>query len=196
MQEAPETPRLSPWELFRIFFKAGCAFGGGLGILSLLEPELVQKRGVATRHDLLAAFSLGRIVPSGTMTALAVGFGWRYAGFPGTVAALVGMILPAFTLTVLLTMLYDYLRGSPIFELFPVTIVPAALAFIAASALQLGREVFKPAPELAIAVIAFLGVVGFHLSPVVAMLIGGVVGVVLIGRWGKEPGAAGGGAGQ
>ena len=72
-------------DLFVIFLKAGLAFGGGLGILAVLEDELVTKRKALTREEFLTVYALGRIVPSGTMTALAAAFGTRFGGAPGSV---------------------------------------------------------------------------------------------------------------
>ena len=63
--------RIGLKELFVIFLRAGLAFGGGLGILAVLEDELVTKRQALTREEFLADYALGRIVPSGTMSALA-----------------------------------------------------------------------------------------------------------------------------
>jgi len=74
--------------LFGIFFKAGLAFGGGLGILAVLEQELVTRRRAVGREEFLRLYGLGRIVPSGTMTALAVAYGYRFAGLAGTVISL------------------------------------------------------------------------------------------------------------
>jgi len=51
--------------LFGIFVKAGLAFGGGLGILAVLEQELVIKRRAIDREEFLRLYGLGRIVPSG-----------------------------------------------------------------------------------------------------------------------------------
>ncbi len=80
--------RLSPAQIFLIFFKAGCAFGGGLGVLAILEEELVVRRRMMTRADLLTLWSIGRIVPCGTMTAVTVAIGHRFGGFPGSIVAL------------------------------------------------------------------------------------------------------------
>ena len=190
MEQSPDQAKLSPVELFKIFFRAGWAFGGGLGILGLLETELVAKRRVATRQALLISFALGRIVPSGTMTAAAIAWGWRFAGFPGTVAALSGMMLPAFVTTVALTVVYDWLTTSPFFTFVPVTVVPAALAFIAAVALQLGRDIFRPSLELVIAVAAFALMLALQLSPIVVLLLGGGAGLLVLRR--AEPAARGG----
>jgi len=169
--------------LFGIFLKAGLAFGGGLGILAVLEQELVTRRQAVDREEFLRLYGLGRVVPSGTMTALAVAYGYRFAGLIGTVIALCGLVLPALVLTVALTAAYGLLQQHRwLLDLLPVTILPAALAFIVVAALRLGRDVFRPSRELLLASGAFLGAAVFHLNPVVLLLAGGVAGMLLFGR--------------
>ena len=166
--------------LFGIFFNAGLAFGGGLGILAVLEQELVTQRRAVDREEFLRLYGLGRIVPSGTMTALAVAYGYRFAGLPGTVISLTALVLPALVLTVALTAVYGLLhRQAWLPELLPVTILPAALAFIVVAGVRLGRDVFRPSWELLLAVAAFAGAAVLHLSPVLLLLAGGVAGTVL-----------------
>ena len=166
--------------LFGIFLKAGLAFGGGLGILAVLEQELVTRRRAVDQEEFLRLYGLGRIVPSGTMTALAVAYGYRFAGLPGTVITLTALVLPALVLTVALTAVYGLLqRQAWLAELLPVTILPAALAFIVVAGVRLGREVFRPSPELLLAAAAFAGAAVGHLSPVLLLLAGGAAGTVL-----------------
>ncbi len=87
-QQSKEHPtRITSGELFSIFFKAGLAFGGGLGILAVLEDELVSKRHAVSRDEFLSIYGIGRIVPSGTMTALAVTYGYKFGGLSGTLFA-------------------------------------------------------------------------------------------------------------
>lgn len=83
-----DTARLTRGELFSIFFKAGLAFGGGLGILAVLEDEIVNKRRAVSRDEFLTIYGIGRVVPSGTMIALAVAYGYKFGGMSGTLIAL------------------------------------------------------------------------------------------------------------
>lgn len=185
-QTAPERDeqrdgaRLKRGELFLIFLKAGLAFGGGLGILAVLEDELVTRRRVVSREEFLTTYGIGRIVPSGTMTALAVAYGYKFAGMSGTVIALAGLALPVFTLTVALTLAYHYLRDSRVFDFLPVTVMPAALALIAVAALKLGRDVFRPSRELVIACAAFALALLLRLNPALLLLAGGVFGAIVL----------------
>jgi chromate transporter len=172
--------RLTCFELFLIFLKAGLAFGGGLGILAILEDELVSKRRVISREEFLTIYGIGRIVPSGTMTALAVAYGYKFAGMLGTVVALSALALPAFVLTVVLTIAYHYLRASRLFGLLPVTIMPAALALIVVAALKLGKDVFRPSRELVIAGTAFAFALFLQLNPALLLLAGGIIGALVL----------------
>ena len=85
-------PRLSLAQIFLVFFRAGWGFGGGLAVLAMLEEELVTRRRIMSRSDLITLWSIGRIVPCGTMTAVAVAIGYRLGRFPGSVAALVAAV--------------------------------------------------------------------------------------------------------
>jgi hypothetical protein len=46
--------------------------------------------------------------------------------------------------------------------------------------LRLGRDVFRPSPELLLATAAFLGATLLGLNPVVLLLAGGAAGTVLL----------------
>jgi len=159
-----------------IFFKAGLAFGGGLGILAVLEDEIVTKRRAVSRDEFLTIYGIGRVVPSGTMTALAVAYGYKFGGMFGTLVTLAALALPAFILTIALTVAYHYLKNSRLFDLLPVTILPAALALIVVAALKLGKDVFHPSRELVVAGAAFALALFLRLNPALILLAGGVLG--------------------
>jgi len=173
---ADYTTRVTRGDLFSIFLRAGLAFGGGLGILAVLEQELVNKRRAVTTDEFLTIYGIGRIVPSGTMTALAVAYGYKFGGLWGTVIALAALSLPVFVLTIALTIAYHYLRSSRLFDLLPITIMPAALALIAVAALKLGKDVFRPSRELIVAGVAFALALFLRLNPALILLAGGVLG--------------------
>lgn len=181
--EPQESPRLTQRQLFGVFLRAGLAFGGGLGILAVLEEELVRKRRLVSHEQFLTDYALGRIVPSGTMTALAVAFGHRLGGPLGTVTALVALVLPAFTCAIGLTVAYGAVRRGHLLAWMPVTLLPAALAFIVAAALRMAREVTRrPGLPLALAVGAFLAAFAGKVNPALVLIAGGAAGVLLLRR--------------
>jgi len=179
--------RLSPAEIFRIFFKAGCAFGGGLGILALLEEELVTKRRMMARGDLITLWSIGRIVPCGTMTSVTVAVGHRFGGFLGSLVALVAVILPGFLCTVALAAAYGVLgHGTPL-AYVQVTLIPAALALILVSAVRIGREIPFPSIEAVLTVGALIAAIVFRVNPILLLFGGGVFGAIFLRRPRRRP---------
>ena len=182
MQLETSHPMKVPYrDLFWIFLKAGMAFGGGLGILAVLEEELVNRRSMISREDFLTYYGISRIVPSGSMTALAVAYGYRLGGFWGTVVALTAMVIPALVITVLLTMLYQVFKDNNMLSWLEVSVLPAALAMILAAAVKLGKDVFKPSAEFVIAAAAFAAVFVFDQNPALVLIAGGLAGIVLFG---------------
>src|SRR6185437_16227125 len=175
---AAERPRLSLGQVFKIFFKAGCAFGGGLGVLGLLQEELVTLRRILPDKELVTLWSIGRLMPSGTMTAVAVAVGHRLNGFLGTLAALVGMILPGFVCVIVLTIAYAYLAHGSVLDYIDATLLPAALGIVVVSAVRLGKPIFRWSLDM-VFVIAACGLLLFaHVGPAVMLLIGGIAGAV------------------
>lgn len=169
---------LSLCEIFRIFCRAGLAFGGGVGIMAALEEELVHKRQLVSQTDYLAAYALARFVPTGTMTAMAIAYGYRFAGWLGSVVAMIALVLPSTLLALLLTIAHEALPNGQVLTMIPAVVLPAALAFIVASAVKLGKEVSRSNVGLAIAVASFLAVWLIGVHPFVIMLAGGLVGLL------------------
>lgn len=183
MTEASETrSTLSLGQLFRVFFRAGCAFGGGLGVLALLQEELVVLRRLLPDRELLTLWSIGRIMPSGTMTAVAVAVGHRLAGFPGTVVALFAMILPGFVCVIVLTVAYSWLAQGPVLDDINATLLPAAVGIIVVSAVRLGRPIFRPSLDLVFAIAACIAALFPSISPAAIILAGGIVGAFCLRR--------------
>lgn len=181
MAEVAETrPRLSLAQLFVIFFKAGCGFGGGLGVLALLQEQLVTLRRILPDRELMTLWSIGRLMPSGTMTAVAVAVGYRLCGFLGTVVALIAMIVPGFVCVVVLTIAYGYLAHGAVLDYIDATLLPAALGIVWISAIRLGRPLFRVSLDIVFAVVACLLLLVTHMNPAVMLLIGGFAGAILL----------------
>jgi chromate transporter len=177
---AEKRPRLSLAQLFIIFFKAGCGFGGGLGVLALLQEQLVTLRRILPDKELMTLWSIGRLMPSGTMTAVAVAIGYRLCGFVGTVVALIAMIVPGFICVVLLTIAYGYLAHGAVLDYIDATLLPAALGIVWISAIRLGRPLFRLSLDIVFAVVACALLLVTHMNPAVMLLIGGFAGAILL----------------
>jgi chromate transporter len=181
MAEIADTQsKLSLGQLFIIFFKAGCGFGGGLGVLGLLQEQLVISRRILPDKELMTLWSIGRLMPSGTMTAVAVALGNRLCGFPGTVVALVAMIIPGFICVLLLTIAYAYLAHGAVLNYIDATLLPAALGIVVVSAVRLGKPLFRVSLDIVFAIITCLLLLVTHANPALMLLAGGIAGAFFL----------------
>jgi chromate transporter len=128
----------------------------------------------------MTLWSIGRLMPSGTMTAVAVAIGYRLCGFVGTVVALIAMIVPGFICVVLLTIAYGYLAHGAVLDYIDATLLPAALGIVWISAIRLGRPLFRLSLDIVFAVVACALLLVTHMNPAVMLLIGGFAGAILL----------------
>jgi chromate transporter len=165
-------------EIFAVFFRAGLAFGGGVNVLGVLDEQMVERRKWIAKDDLLAMYAIGRIVPSGTMTALAIGYGHRFRGAIGGFVALAGLLLPAFVTTMALTIVLSKEKDPALLAFLGATLLPAAVALIAQASFKLGEDVLKPTRAGAVVFVAFVTAILLHPNPAFVLLGGGVAGAL------------------
>lgn len=91
------------YSIFKTFFKVGLLLlGGGYVILPLLTSELVDKKGWITSEELCEYYALGASLPGIIAVNTAIFTGRKLLGRIGALAAVLGMILPAFIAIILL----------------------------------------------------------------------------------------------
>src|SRR5947207_123626 len=170
---------------------------------AVLQRELVHKRRAIGRGEFMVLYGLARLVPSGSMTALAVAIGYRYQRLLGTVVVLLAMIGPGFGLMLVLTFAYTRLADSPTMRVLGLTLVPAAVALVIVSTFRLGTEFFTLARvglfgrsvrvlsvELVLVLVGATCVLVFGFNPALVLLAGGLIGALLIRPERAEDGSA------
>lgn len=167
--------KISYREIFFIFLKIGCAFGGGLGVLASLQDEFVEKKKLIDKEEFLTTYAIAKIVPGGTIGAIAVAFGNKYKGISGSVVAITALTIPGFTLTVILCMFYFWLKNSEIFGFVNASVLPAALGLIVVGVLGLAMDVIKSPLLISFAMCSFTAVFFLKLDPSLVLIAGGIL---------------------
>lgn len=123
-----------------VFAKIGSVlYGSGYVLLSFLESEFVDQRGWLTREQLVDAISAGQFTP-GPVFSSAAFVGYVAGGFPGAIAATVGIFLPSFIFVMLSVPLLPRLRRIKWTSHFLDGVNASALALMAVVTVLLGRE--------------------------------------------------------
>lgn len=124
--------------VFLVFLKIGSVlYGSGYVLLSFLETEFVLRYDAITSQTLLDAVAVGQFTPGPVFTT-ATFIGYVIAGFPGAIAATIGIFLPSFLLVGFVFPWFEKLRKNPILSIVLDGVNVASIALMAAVTIKLG----------------------------------------------------------
>jgi chromate transporter len=164
-------------ELARLFLKLGCvAFGGPAAHIAMYEDEVVRRRGWMSAEHFLDLVGATNLIPGPNSTEMTMHVGYERAGWAGLVVAGSCFVLPAALITSVLAWLYVQFGTLPAAAPFLDGIKPAVLAIILGAVWRLGRKAVKSWRVLAVGVAVLVAVLA-GVNEVIALLVGGVVGM-------------------
>lgn len=187
-------------ELFYTFFKIGLfGFGGGYGMLSLIQGEVVARHGWLSVQEFTDIVAVSQMTPGpiGINSATFVGYtsvinsgGTVLLAVLGSLVASFAVMLPSFILMLIISRWFmKYSRHKRVEELFGV-LRPAVVGLIASAALLLmnsdnfGSVVDAPLQfwvSIALFLFAFVALRFFKLGPILILVICGAIGGVVYG---------------
>lgn len=139
-------------ELLLFFVKAGVfVFGSGFAIVPLLHSGVVQQHRWLSETQFIDAVAIGMITP-GPMVVVAAFIGFLVAGFPGAVAATVGVFLPIYMFVIIFAPHYKAITGNPQARAFLKGVTAAAAGAIVGTVYILGIKSIHDIPTALIAV--------------------------------------------
>lgn len=98
--------------IFKTFFKVGTILlGGGYVILPILTSELVEKKKWISSDELVEFYTISSSLPGIIAANTAIFTGRKLLGTKGAVAAILGMIMPAFLAIILLASILNEITG-------------------------------------------------------------------------------------
>lgn len=186
-------------ELFITFFQIGLfGFGGGYGMLSLIQGEVVHNHGWLTTSEFTDIVAISQMTPGpiginsatycGYTAVHNAGFGYGMSVL-GSFTATVALVLPSFILMVLIVkMLMKYMQTQTVQSAF-IGLRPAVVGLLAAATLLLMTQENFSAPDLNpwqfwiscfLFVASFVGTKYFKINPIRMICYAGVAGLLLL----------------
>ena len=185
-------------QLFITFFEIGLfGFGGGYGMLSLIQGEVVTKHAWLTAAEFTDIVAVSQVTPGpiGINSATYVGYAAvTHAGYSaswgmlGSCLATVAVVLPSFLLMLLVVKFFQKYRDNAIVESMFASLRPTVVGLIAAAAILLmTRENFSTPSEspwlfyisLFLFISTFIGTQYFKINPIRIILLCGLAGLLL-----------------
>lgn len=177
-----ETPPGRLAELARLFLKLGLiGFGGPAAHIAMMEEEVVERRRWLTREHFLDLVGATNLIPGPNSTEMAIHVGYLRAGWAGLLIAGLCFIFPAVLITTGFAWAYVTFGTLPQVVPFLFGIKPALIAIILAAVWRLGRSAAKNVELWGLGFAVALASL-FGWNEIVVLLIGGVIGMLWLGR--------------
>jgi chromate transporter len=182
-------------ELLLGFLKIGCfSFGGAYGAIPLIR-ETVLSYGWIEEEKLSYMIAVSESTPGPIMVNLATYIGSTKAGVPGAIIATVAVILPAFLIVIVLTLLLKKLIKNGVFQSMLGALKASVIGIVLATGVYMiikncisgFSDISADYP--AIIMTAALGTAYFvsrkiiknGISPIILICIAGIAGVFVYG---------------
>lgn len=164
--------------LFGIFFNLSLVtLGGGLAMLPAIRTEFVEKRKWLTDEEMVDTVATMQSMPGIIACNMGVLLGYRMAGIPGALAAVLGSVLPPFIAIVALAELVVRLREYPAVSHLFLGVRAAICALILWAVINLGKQILQKKQDAiakafswTIAVASFLALAFFGVNAINVLL--------------------------
>lgn len=187
-------------ELFYTFLKIGLfSFGGGYGMLSVIQGEVVTRHAWLTASEFTDIVAISQMTPGpiGINSATYVGYtamlnatGNEVLAVIGSLTASFAVMLPSIVLMLIVSRFFmKYNKNRNVEAVFK-ALRPAVVGLIASAALLLMTEENFGSPaetplqfgvSVALFVAAFVAMKFFKVSPILILLLAGIFGGVFYG---------------
>ena len=125
-------------QLFWTYLKIGTfTIGGGYVMLSMIEREIVDRKGWIDREEFMNMIALAQSAPGLIAVNSAIFIGWRIGGWRGVIATVLGAVLPSFLIILAIAMVFQNYKDLPAVEAVFKGIRPAVVALIAAPLIRM-----------------------------------------------------------
>lgn len=183
-QELQNTHTGTYFQLFWSFFKiGGLTFGGGYAMLPIIQHEIINNRKWISEDEFIELLALAQTSPGPIAVNTAVFVGYKMHKIKGAVLALLGTVLPPFTVILLIALFFSDFTKYPVVERAFKGMRPAVVALIAAPVYNMAKGLGWTKMLVAGAVAVVIGFMG--VSPIY-FLIAGALGGLFYGMSRKE----------
>ncbi|MBP3682211.1 MAG: chromate transporter, partial [Rikenellaceae bacterium] len=126
--------------MFGSFFKIGLfTFGGGYAMVPIIQREVIDRRGWVDRDEFVELLTLAQSAPGPIALNTSVFVGYKVRGYAGALAALLGVVVPAFTVILIVAIYFAQFRENVYVNAAFKGMRPAVVALIVSPIVSLSR---------------------------------------------------------
>jgi len=163
------------------FLKVGLfGYGGGPSMIPLVQEEVVDVHGWLSTEEFVDALAMGNSLPGPIVVKMATFVGYKTAGAPGVVAAVLGVSLPGLILMLLMTMFFLRFKDHAKVQAVLKAVRPAVVGLLAVVIYSVWpSSVNRRWDSALIAVVTLIAVALLKVHPAIAILAAAILGFLV-----------------
>ena len=166
-------------EIFLIFLKIGAfTIGGGYAMLPLIQVEVVDKKEWLSTDEFMDMLAVIQSAPGLISINSAIFIGYKIGGITGAIIAAIGVILPSFTIILVIAFLLSNIGDNMLISKAFTGVRAGVVALIGTAAFKLAKTAVRGKFGTLIAIIAFIAMVFFDVHAVLVIITGGLIGFI------------------
>jgi chromate transporter len=168
---------VSALQIFWTFFRVGLfTLGGGMAMATVLRHELVLKKRWVEDDIFIGELSTATLIPGAIAVNFAYLQGRNLGGAKGSLAAVIGAILPSICIILFIAYFAVPYFENPHVKAFLKGCSLAVVGQLAFAAFTFGKKQLRKWENILIAIIALICVAIFHFHPIWAIAIAASLG--------------------
>jgi chromate transporter len=170
------------WEIFFSFLKIGAfSFGGGYAVISMIQKDIILDKGWINAEEFIDIVAIAEMTPGPIAVNTSTYLGYKMTGILGSLLGTIGVLLVPTLLALIVSIYFNKFKHLDWVKWVLKGIRPAVLGIIATACFTIGKVSFVDIKSVIIGALIFIGVYKLKISPILAIVISGGLGLILYG---------------
>ncbi|MBU5483661.1 chromate transporter [Clostridium sp. MSJ-11] len=163
--------------MFWSFFKIGAfTFGGGYAMIPLIQAEVVDNKKWIEKDDFLDILVIAQSFPGALAVNASIFIGYRIGGVVGAIMALLGTVLPSFTIIYFIAAFFMQFRNNYYVDLVFKGISAAVPMLVLIAVVSLSNSINRNYMNFIIVIVTVIAIAILNIHPVLVIVISGIYG--------------------
>ncbi|KUO76445.1 MAG: chromate transporter [Clostridia bacterium BRH_c25] len=167
-------------DIFLTFLRIGAfTFGGGYAMIPFIQTEIIDIHKWLTPQEFIDIIAIAEMTPGPIAVNSSTFAGYKIAGFWGSLAGTLGVILVCTILSALAGKYFFKFKDNRLLKALFKGIRPTVIVLIGSSVFSVGKVALLDIKSIGIAIVIFAALLKFKLHPILAVALSGIMGVML-----------------
>ncbi|MBS3787162.1 chromate transporter [Candidatus Bipolaricaulota bacterium] len=163
--------------LFRIFFRLGLfTFGGGFAMIPLIEEEIIKKNSMLKEDEFFDIIAFTQSLPGSLAVNMSIFIGYHISGIPGALTSSIAVVIPPFTVILLIASFFVRFLEHPIAQQAFKGIRIAVLVLILLALKRLAQKVHWNILKVVLVAGIIVAISNFGIHPGFVILLSAALG--------------------